>query len=366
MVQKLFNEHGDREASKRRIVRGNSTMINDFNNSKYRWAVGEKNSWYRVSMNNFWIPEEIPMNQDKKDYETLLKTAPSLAWSYEMVLAFLIYLDSVQMHNLPNINEWITAPEVNLCLTMHARDEGVHSQSYSYILDSVCSPEKRQEILYRWADDKHLMKRNKFIGELYEEFLYMKKALENEDYERGGTVTEDDFYFALVKTCMANFILEGIYFYSGFLLMYNFGRLQLMSGTISEIKYINRDENTHLTLFRNILVEMRRENPELFTPERIEILRGMVRDAVEQEVEWGKYVLNNSIDGLSDTVIERYICYIANQRLKMLGFDILYPNVQENPIKWVEQYADINGTKTDFFEQKVLNYSKSSAVEDDL
>ena len=69
-----------------------------------------------------------------------------------------------------------------------------HSQSYSYMLDTICSPEKRNEILYQWKDDKILLERNKFIGEQYNKFL------ENPSKEN------------LIKTIMANFILEGIYF----------------------------------------------------------------------------------------------------------------------------------------------------------
>ena len=71
---------------------------------------------------------------------------------------------------------------------------------------------------------------------------------------------------------MANYILEGIYFYSGFSFFYALGRQGKMLGTVSEIKYIQRDELTHLALFQGIFREIRKENPELFTPELIEEL----------------------------------------------------------------------------------------------
>ena len=224
----LFNEFGDRELSKKRLINGNTTNLNDFNNMKYTWV----SDWYRQGMNNFWIPEEVNLSQDLKDYHNLLEEERT---AYDKILSFLIFLDSIQTANLSNINNYITASEINLCLTIQSFQEAVHSQSYSYMLDSICSPEKRNEILYQWKDDERLLSRNKFIGDLYNEFI--------------NNPTEHN----LLKTLMANYILEGIYFYSGFMFFYNLERNGKMPGSAQEIRYINRDENTHLWLFRNII-----------------------------------------------------------------------------------------------------------------
>ena len=229
----LFNAQGDTDVRKRRMIGGNTTNLNDFNNMKYTWV----SSWYRQAMNNFWIPEEINLTQDIKDYRLLTQEERT---AYDKILSFLVFLDSVQTANLPNIGEYITANEINLCLTIQAFQEAVHSQSYSYMLDSICPPAKRDEILYQWKFDEHLLKRNEFIGEQYNAFL------EHRDREH------------LVKTMMANYILEGIYFYSGFMFFYNLGRTGKMSGSAQEIRYINRDENTHLWLFCNILLELQK------------------------------------------------------------------------------------------------------------
>src|SRR5699024_1428993 len=206
---------------------------------KYSWS----SDWYRQAMNNFWIPEEINLSQDMKDYNILDKKERE---AYDKTLSFLIFLDSLQTANLPNVLEYITANEVNLCLTIQAYQEAIHSQSYSYILDTICSPEERDEILYLWRDDERLLARNKFIGDQYNYFL------------------ENQNKFALMKTLIANYILEGIYFYSGFMFFYSLGRIGKMPGTVQEIRYINRDENTHLWLFRSIILELKKEEPELF------------------------------------------------------------------------------------------------------
>ena len=231
----LFNAQGDTDVRKRRMIGGNTTNLNDFNNMKYTWV----SSWYRQAMNNFWIPEEINLTQDIKDYRLLNEEERS---AYDKILSFLVFLDSIQTANLPNIGEYITANEINLCLTIQAFQEAVHSQSYSYMMDSICSPAKRDEILYQWKFDEHLLKRNEFIGNQYNAFLKYK------DKEH------------LVKTMMANYILEGIYFYSGFMFFYNLGRMGKMSGSAQEIRYINRDEATHLWLFAAFFWNFRKKS----------------------------------------------------------------------------------------------------------
>ena len=337
----LFNENGDVEVSKKRMINGNPTNLNDFNNMTYGWV----SEWYRQAMNNFWIPEEINLAQDLKDYNKLEEAEKT---AYDKILSFLIFLDSIQTANLGNINNYITASEINLCLTIQAFQEAVHSQSYSYMLDTICSPEKRNEILYQWKDDEVLLERNKFIGAQYNSFL------------------EEPIVENLVKTVMANYILEGIYFYSGFMFFYNLERNGKMPGSAQEIRYINRDENTHLWLFRSIIRELMKEEPEVFTEELKEELRQMMKIGVENEINWGKYVIGDKIQGINSNLIESYIKYLGNRRLKEIGFEAIFEGYDENPAKWVDILADANSVKTDFFEAKSTAYAKASVLIDDL
>lgn len=339
----LFNPNGDIEVKDRKMIGGNTTNLNDFNNVKYKWT----SDWYRQAMNNFWIPEEINLGTDVKDYRTLPEAEKR---AYEKTLSFLIFLDSIQTANLPNISEYITANEINLCLSIQAFQEAVHSQSYSYMLDTICEPQERTSILYQWKDDEHLLERNKFIGNLYNEFQ------ENKTDE------------VLVKTLIANYILEGIYFYSGFMFFYNLARNNWMPGSVQEIRYINRDENTHLWLFTNIILELKKEYPELFNEEKENIYREMIKEGCEQEIKWGHYAIGNEVKGLNKDMIEDYVKYLGNLRCKALGFKPIYEGYKEEPksMSWVSQYSNANSIKTDFFEARSTAYAKSSALVDDL
>ncbi|RAL21066.1 ribonucleotide-diphosphate reductase subunit beta [Thermoflavimicrobium daqui] len=334
--KKIFNEHGQRGTQ--RLINGNTTNLREWNRIKYDWAF----KLYRTMLNNFWVPEEIPLASDAKEFNEL-STAERHA--FDKTISFLNFLDSIQGENLPNINEYITAPEVSSLLNIQAFQEEIHAQSYSYILDSVCSPETRENIYDEWRNDEHLLERNRFIADLYQQFVEQK----------------DDRQF--VRTCMANFLLESLYFYSGFSFFYSLARAGKMTATATIIKYIQRDELTHVVLFQNMIKELRKEEPDLFSPDFIEELRDMTRTAVEHEIKWGQYITNNQIPGLNNNLIERYIKYLANERLNRLGFEILYPEYTTHPMKWVDSFANLNATKTDFFEQKVTNYTKASSLD---
>ena len=297
-------------------------------------------------LNNFWIPEEISLNEDIKQFPYL---TDSERRAFDKIISFLNFLDSIQSENLPNLSRYVTASEVASLLNIQAFQEEIHAQSYSYILDTVTNPVTRDRIYDEWRTDKTLLARNRFIADNYQRF--------------SDDPTEQNF----VRSVMANYILEGIYFYSGFSFFYTLARQGKMTATSTIFKYINRDEVTHLVLFQNIIKELRHERPDLFSKEFEEEMRDMIRQGTENEIEWGQYITDDKILGLNNVLIERYIKYLANLRLEAIGLPILYPEIKENPMAWIEGFSNLNNTKTDFFEAKVTNYTKAAAFDfDDL
>lgn len=183
--KKLFNVDGDDTLINRRMIKGNVTNLFNLNNVKYQWA----NKLYRLMMENFWIPEKVSLFDDKRAYNEL---TPAEQNAYDGILSFLVFLDSIQTNNLPNISDYITAPEVNLILAIQTYQEAVHSQSYAYIIESIIPAEKRACIYDRWRDDKVLLERNKYIAEIYQDFVDER----------------NDKNFA--RVLMANYLLEEI------------------------------------------------------------------------------------------------------------------------------------------------------------
>ena len=336
--KKIFNEYGVRGTQS--LINGNTTNLREWNRIKYSWA----NNFYRTMLNNFWIPEEISLSEDVKQFPLLTDGERN---AFDKIISFLNFLDSVQSENLPNLSRYITAAEISSLLNIQTFQEEIHAQSYSYILDTVTNPVTRDKIYDEWREDKHLLKRNQYIANIYQEFNEFP--------------TDDN----LIRTVTANYILEGIYFYSGFSFFYTLARQGKMTATSTIFKYINRDEITHLVLFQNIIRELKNENPELFTEDRIELIRDMMRNGVEHEIAWGQYVTGNEILGLNPSLIECYIKYLGNQRLAAIGLKELYPEITNNPMSWIENFSKLNNTKTDFFEAKVTNYTKAAAFDFD-
>lgn len=338
--KKIFNEHGLRGTQS--MIGGNTTNLREWNRIKYDWA----NVLYRTMLNNFWIPEEISLNEDVKQFPFLTSGERN---AFDKIISFLNFLDSIQSENLPNLSRYISAPEVSSLLNIQAFQEEIHAQSYSYILDTVTNPVTRDKIYDEWREDKHLLERNRFIADIYQRF--------------SDEPTETNLLYTLV----ANYILEGIYFYSGFSFFYTLARQGKMTATSTIFKYINRDEVTHLILFQNVLKELKVERGDLFTEESEKVIYEMMETGVRHEIEWGQYVTNDEIMGINNHLIDQYIKYLSNLRLQAIGMKPLYPEIDKHPMPWIEGFSNINNTKTDFFEAKVTNYTKAAAFNfDDL
>lgn len=335
--KKIYNPDSTESVNDRKIFGGNPTGIFELNNIKYQWAY---NLW-EVMLNNTWFPKEVDMTRDVNDYKNLTEDEKD---SYDKALSQLIFMDSLQTNNLiDNVNPYVTSPEINLILVRQSFEEALHSQSYAVMVDSIST--NSEEIYDLWRQDMMLKNKNDAIAKVYEE------------------LTDNPTEYNFVKACFANQILEGIYFYSGFAYIYTLARSGKMLGSAQMIRFIQRDEVTHLVLFQNLINTLRKERPDLFTDKlRAEVIE-MFKEAVRLESEWGKYITNGQILGLTNEIVEQYIQYLADDRLTSVGFDKIY-NVS-NPIKWVDDFSKFNDQKTNFFEGTVANYSKGSLTFDD-
>ncbi len=190
-----------------------------------------------------------------------------------------------------------------------------------------------------------MFRRIKFIADVYQEF---------HDHQ-----SKDNF----VKVLIADYLLEAIYFYNGFNFFYLLAGKNLMPGTADIIKFINRDELTHVVLFENIIKAIISENPGLIKDEQV---YEMFDTAVKQEIDWTNHILGDNILGISASSTESYSKFIANKRLVSLGYDKLYPGFDDNPYKHLEKLADTDGqgdVKANFFESTVTSYNQSSVIE---
>ncbi|MDD3144915.1 MAG: ribonucleotide-diphosphate reductase subunit beta [Candidatus Gracilibacteria bacterium] len=332
----IFNPKGNDDVAHRTIIKGNTTGLFQLNAVKYNWA----KSLYQVMVGNFWLPEKVKgLGEDATQFKKELTADEARA--YKGILSFLIFLDSIQTMNLPNFSEYITAPEVNLILSIQTYQEAIHSQSYATILETVVDSKERDEIYYFWRTDKHLLERNEFIGGIYQEFI--------------DNPNDENFFRGII----GNFLLESIYFYNGFAFFDTLADGGKMVATDRMINYIRRDELTHVTIFANLIKEIKKEFPEMYSEK---LIIEMMDVAVKQEIKWSKHILGEKIIGMGHENIENYTKWLANERLNMLGIKPLYKDVIKNPYKHLDRLQDNNGEKGNFFESTVTNYAQSSAM----
>lgn len=340
MKKKLFDPTYDGGRSTTDLIHGFTDGMFNLNNLKYPWAY---NLW-EMMLANTWFPKEVDLTNDAKEYKTLL---PSERRMYDKVLAQLIFMDAIQTNNTTdNVNPWITAPEINLCLVRQAFEEGLHSQSYAVMVDSISI--NTDDIYKMYKKDKQLLKKNSYILG-----TYMKYAEE---------IEKTDSDEAKVYMVTANQCLEGIYFYSGFAAIYALARIGKMLGSAQMIRFIQRDEVTHLLLFANIFRSIRKSHPSLFTEKVLNNCTKMLKEAAELEMEWGKYITQDGILGFTPNLIEKFAKYLANERAKAVEIPLPFPDehVTKNPIEWFDDFSKLNDQKTNFFEGNVANYAKNS------
>ncbi|GMT38454.1 Ribonucleotide-diphosphate reductase subunit beta NrdB [Helicobacter bizzozeronii] len=330
--KKIYNPHSTERAQDRQIFGGNPTSMFDLNQIKYPWAT----KLWKTMLTNTWFPEEVSMHGDKNHY---LKLTHQEKIGYDRALAQLIFMDSLQTNNLiDNVNPFITSPEINLCLVRQAFEEALHSHSYAVMVESISA--NSDEIYEMWRTDEALKNKNDCVAQVYMDLAHAH--------------TERN----LLKVLFANQILEGIYFYSGFSFFYALARGGKMLGSAQMIRFIQRDEVTHLSLFQNMINSLRKERPDLFSPDLIEEVVAMFKEAVDLESAWGAYITQGEILDLNPKALRAYVEYLADTRLAVVGLPKLYHT--KNPLRWVDQFANFNSHRSNFFEARVSNYSKGS------
>lgn len=326
------------------IFNGKSSGILNWNDIAYP-------HWYKIYkrlLGNYWQADEINMSSDVKQFPNLKKEEQD---AYLKVIGLLATLDAPQTRTALLLSLYATDPSVQSIMAVISQQEAVHNESYSYVLSSVVSLDEQNKSFDFGRTDPILLKRNENIIKYYNEFV------ENPTTEN------------IVKTLTYTTLLEGLFFYSGFAFFYNLARYNKMVGTSTMISYINRDELEHGRFISELFRATLSENPELNNEELIGWVYDQFKESVELEIEWSNYVLKD-IEGIDLDDMQGYVKYRANKMLRLIGLHEIYPDYVENPMKWIRAYADnIDGTKTDFFEQKSRQYVKVNAIDngfDDL
>ena len=312
----------------------------------------------------FWRPEEVSLQKDRADYHTL---RPEQKHIYTSNLKYQIMLDSVQgrgpaMAFLP----YCSLPELEACIEVWGFMEMIHSRSYTYIIKNIY-PDPA-EVLDTIIKDERILERAKSVTESYDDFIN-----DAQEYGTGNQWRSDhkdtpvaEYTVKELKRklyrAVANVnILEGIRFYVSFACSFAFGELKLMEGSAKIISLIARDENQHLSITQNILNNWKKgDDPEMaqIAKEEEEWVYKMFDLAVNEEKKWADYLFKHgTMIGLNDKLLQSYVEWIANRRMKSLGLRPVYDvAAKNNPLPWTQHWISSKGLQVAPQETEVESY----------
>ena len=312
----------------------------------------------------FWRPEEVSLQKDRGDYQSL---RPEQKHIYTSNLKYQIMLDSVQgrapgMAFIP----YCSLPELESCMEVWGFMEMIHSRSYTYVIKNVYSDPS--EVFDTIISDPKILERAASVTESYDDFIN-----EAHRWDQGNLYQEDrrgsflsNFEMKELKRklyrAVANVnILEGIRFYVSFACAFAFGELKLMEGSAKIISLIARDENQHLALTQNILRNWKKgDDPDMvqIMKEEEEWTYKMFDKCVNEEKRWADYLFKNgSMIGLNDKLLQQYVEWIANRRLKTIGLKPVYDiAAKHNPLPWTQHWISSKGLQVAPQETEVESY----------
>jgi ribonucleoside-diphosphate reductase beta chain len=319
------------------ILGVNPTGFIDFNRPRYKWSV----NLYDLMNANSWFPSEVNTANEKKEFENLSENEQNI---YKLTFAQLSFNDSVQTLYLQDFARHTTNNILRGVLSLQSFQEVNHSNSYAVLLDAsgVSS-----EVFDLYKTDDKLREKNERISGQFARYI------------EGSTSDE------LLLSALASVNLEGIYFLLGFGFIYTIG--DKVQGARDMIQLIARDElNTHLPLFANIFKTIKKENS--ISIKTIDRVYEMMSEAVDIELSYGLYLAQRfPIMGITEDVIRNTIYNYANERLKIIGLDEIFPKSPNTYLQeLVEKNRNINNSRANFFESNVNSYAKNSIDFDDF
>ena len=299
----------------------------------------------------FWRPEEVSLQKDRGDYHTL---RPEQKHIYTSNLKYQIMLDSVQgrgpgMAFIP----YCSLPELEACMTVWGFMEMIHSRSYTYIIKNIYPDPS--DVFDTIIKDERILERAASVTGAYDDFVNHAQQWGTSNMWKPDMkdCPSSEWEIKEVKRklyrAIANVnILEGIRFYVSFACSFAFGELKLMEGSAKIISLIARDENQHLVLTQNILNYWKKgDDPEMkkIMKEEEDWTYKMFDTAVNEEKRWADYLFKDgSMIGLNDKLLQQYVEWIANRRLKAIGLDPVYDiPAAHNPLPWTQHWISSKG-----------------------
>lgn len=318
------------------LINAQSTQLMPF---KYPWAWEE----FKNLCKNHWLPQEISMASDIAQWRTPGVLTADERHLIKKILSFFANTDVLVGDNLVMaIYKHITNPEMRQYLCGQAFQESVHSWSYAHIVESLS------------MDQEEVFSEFKRTGTIKDKHDFQDQFLQGVLSHSFNTRTKAGREVFLKNLCAYYLGMEGMQFYSAFVLLLNFKRRNLMVGTSEQLEYIVRDESLHCRFGTQLINQYIEENPEAWSEKVKHEVRENIGRVVELEDAFVSDCVPHDVVGLTKEQFGQYIRYIADRRLESVGLEPLY-DIGETPFPWMNEIMDLPKEKN-FFETRVTEY----------
>lgn len=337
MNQKRLNE------DEKRLINCHEVDVNQLMPLKYKWA------WehYINGCANHWMPSEVPMQKDIEIWRSSKLTAAERLL-IKRNLGFFATAESLVANNLVlAIFKYVTNAECRQYLLRQAFEEAIHTHTFLHIVESLGLDEK--EIFNMYREIPAIRAKDEFE-------IKFTESLVSGKIDTTTLTGKQEFLRNLIAYYI---IMEGIFFYSGFVMVLSFQRRNLMPGIAEQFQYILRDESIHLNFGIDLINGIKSENPEIWTEPFQKELISIIRQAVKLEIAYANDCLPTGITGLNAPLFTDYVQHIADRRLERIGLPKQYGSL--NPFIWMSETMDLTKEKN-FFETRVTEYQSAAVL----
>lgn len=304
---------------------------------------------YETQRGQYWQAQEVKnMGNDRAQFAALSEAEKFI---FVNNLQFQTMGDSCLSRTIDQLKKYVSNSELEFAMNWWSLMENTHSESYSYILQNIVKdPSEFFEDIYR---NEAVMKR---AEQLTNEFDSLLKT-ESEDPKE-----------EIFRTVLSLQIAEGILFYVSFACSFWFGSRGIMKGNADIIKLISKDEDEHVAITQNIFKRWKNDPSEGFQ----EILKNnealiyeAYRVAVQNEKDWATHLFSKgSLLGLNKEILHGYVEWLANIRLRSMGYEQIF-ETKKNPIGgWIKEYIASDEVDPAPQEKNILDYEKGKIIND--
>jgi ribonucleoside-diphosphate reductase beta chain len=332
------------DARNKRILNCKQVDVNQLMPLKYHWA------WehYLNGCNNHWMPSEVPMQKDIELWKSLDGLTKDERLLVMRNLGFFSTGESLVGNNIVlAIFKHITNPEARQYLLRQAFEEAVHTHTFHYICESLNLDER--EVFNMYHEVPSIAEKDDFV-------MQNTQTVMQDDFQTDSPEKIRDFLRNLIAFYV---VMEGIFFYSGFVMILSLHRQNKMTGIGEQFQYILRDETVHLNFGIDLINTIKEENPGVWTMEFQEEIKTMINKAVDLEIKYSSDCLPRGILGLNAGLFREYIQHIADRRFERIGIKAQYG--AKNPFPWMSETMDL-GKEKNFFETRVNEYQQGASL----